>query len=157
MKRRFVFLTVAVFLLAGCAQVEIAQITKENPYKGGLRFYRPHPYLLVTKDKDGNLHSTIIWLPDKNEEYVLKVKSGIGSVNTQVTLTDGWNLTGLNETRDSKIPEMVTAITGALKVPTELIPKVAVTPQEPTPGLYRLDFGETSGFVKGLKPVPFGQ
>ena len=115
MKKRLHLLTVLIFLMTGCAGVEIAKITSDNPYREGLRFYRPYPYLWVTKDKDGNLQGSILYLPNKNEEYVIRVKSGIGSVDAKFTLENGWNLTGLNEVRDSKTPEMITALTGSLK------------------------------------------
>ena len=90
MMKRFYLLTVLIFLMVSCASVEITRITPENPYKEGIRFYRPYPYLLVTKDKEGkNLESKIIYLPNKNEEYAIKVKSGIGTVDTKFTLEDG--------------------------------------------------------------------
>ena len=113
--RRFYSLTVLIFLMVSCASVEITRITPENPYKEGIRFYRPYPYLWVTKDKDGNLQGTIYYLPNKNEEYAIKVKSGVGSVDTKFTLENGWNLIQFGETRDSKTAEMITALTGSLK------------------------------------------
>jgi hypothetical protein len=55
MKKRLYSLSLCIFLTIGCAGVEISKITPENPYKEGLRFYRPYPYVWVTKDKDGDL------------------------------------------------------------------------------------------------------
>jgi len=63
--KRFCLLAVVLFVVIGCARVEIERITPENPYKKGVRFYRPHPYFLVTKDREGNLQGSICWLPDK--------------------------------------------------------------------------------------------
>ncbi len=116
MLRKPPLLTLLIFLMVSCASVEITRITPENPYKEGIRFYRPYPYLLVTKDKEGkNLESKIIYLPNNNDEYSIKVKSGIGAVDTKFTLEDGWRLTQFGETRDSKTVEMVNALTGSLK------------------------------------------
>ncbi len=138
MRKRLYSLSLCIFLTIGCAGVEISKITPENPYKEGLRFYRPYPYVWVTKDKDGDLQGTIVWLPDRSEEYVIRVKSGIGSVDSKFTLQDGWNLTGLNETRDSKTPEMINALRGSLKDLTGILKKARE--EEFHPGLYISDF-----------------
>ena len=151
MTRRIILLSILISLIVGCARVEIAKITPENPYKEGLRFYRPSPYLWVTKDKDGALQGSIVWLPNKNEEYFIKVKSGIGSVDTKFTLENGWNLTGLNETRDSKTPEMIKALTGFL---TDLKGVLEIARKgELHPGLYLFIFDDKTGFISDLKPV----
>jgi hypothetical protein len=144
-------LSVLIFLIAGCARVEIARITPESPYKEGLRFYRPLPYLWVTKDKDKNLQGSIVWLPNKNEEYVIRVKSGIGSVDTKFTLENGWNLTGLNETRDSKTPEMIKALTGFFTDLKGVFEKAKKG--ELHPGLYLFIFDDKTGLISDLKPV----
>lgn len=151
MKNKFYLLSFLIFLITGCAGVEIAKITPENPYKEGIRFYRPHPYLWVTKDKDGNLQSTFYWLPNKNDEYAIKVKSGIGSVDTKFKLENGWNLTEFGEVRDSKTPEMITALTGSLKGVQGVWEKA--TKEELLPGLYMLIFDDKTGLFSDLEPV----
>lgn len=152
MMKRFYLLTVLIFLMVSCASVEITRITPENPYKEGIRFYRPYPYLLVTKDKEGkNLESKIIYLPNKNEEYAIKVKSGIGTVDTKFTLEDGWRLTQFGETRDSKTVEMVNALTGSLKELKGVFEMVRK--EELHPGLYMFVFDDKTGLISDLKPV----
>jgi hypothetical protein len=148
--KRFCLLAIVIFLMAGCARVEITKILDEKSYKEGLRFYRPHPYLWVTKDPEGALQSTIIWLPNKKEEYVIKVKGGIGTVSMTGTLENGWNLTEFGETRDSKTPEMITALTGSLQ---EITRKGLVKKDEFIPGLYKFIFDVETGLIKDLKPV----
>jgi hypothetical protein len=151
MKKVLYLLGILIFMITGCSGVRIVKITSENPYQEGLRFYRPHPYLWVTKDKaKDNLQGSIIWLPNKNEEYVIRVKSGMGSVDAKFTLENGWNLTGLNEIRDSKTPEMITALTGSLK---DLKGLEAKTREELQPGLYIFIFDDKTGLISGLKPV----
>ena len=107
---------------------------------------------MVTKDKEGkNLESKIIYLPNKNEEYAIKVKSGIGTVDTKFTLEDGWRLTQFGETRDSKTVEMVNALTGSLKELKgffEMLRK-----EELHPGLYMFIFDDKTGLISDLKPV----
>lgn len=145
--RRFCLLTIVIFLMIGCASVEITQITKQKPYKEGLRFYRPHPYLLISQDKDDPtvFQSTIIWLPNKNEEYVIRVKGSVGSVNMTSTLENGWNLTGFGETRDSKTPEIITAVSGFIPAGAKVVGK------ELKPGLYKFKFKE--GLITTIEAV----
>lgn len=153
MRKRLYLLSVLILLIVGCASVKVTQITSENPYKEGIRFYRSYPYLWVTKDKEKNLQGTIIWLPNRNEEYAIKVKSGIGSVDTKFKLENGWNLTEFGEVRDSKIPETITALTGSLKELKGIFEvEEAKEKEELLPGLYIFIFDKT-GLISGLKPV----
>ncbi len=153
MLTRLYLLAVVMVLMLGCANVKIVRITPEDPYKEGIRFYRPYPYLLVTKDSEGkDLEGKIIYLPNMNEEYAISVSSGIGTVETKFTLEDGWRLTEFGETRDSKTVEMVNALTGSLKDLTSIF-GVAKTKEEFLPGLYVFIFDNKTGFVTDLKPV----
>lgn len=150
MAKRFYFLAILLLLITGCAGVEAVRITPENPYKEGIRFYRPYPYLWVTKDKNGILQGAIYWLPNKNEEYVIKVKSGIGSAEAKFTLENGWNLTQFGETRDSKSSEMIAALTGSLG---DIKGILEMAKEEIYPGLYMFTFDDKTGLISGLKPV----
>ena len=153
--KRFCLLAIVIFLMAGCARVEITKILDEKSYKEGLRFYRPHPYLWVTKDPEGALQSTIIWLPNKKEEYVIKVKGGIGTVDLKCTLENGWNLTEFGETRDSKTPEMITALTGFIDgiKSGALLEELKKKEEEFKAGLYRFKFNKKTGFIQDLEPI----
>jgi hypothetical protein len=138
-------------MFSGCASVEIIKIT-DSTYKDGLRFYRPEPYLLVTKDDLGKLQTSLIYLPNKSQEYALRTTLGIGAVDMAATLKDGWNLTDIGAKIDSKVPETITAITGALQAAGGLPAfRTSLTLE---PGLYRIDFDKPTGFVSGLSPVP---
>lgn len=151
--KRFCLLTIALIFVIGCARVEIERITSENPYKKGVRFYRPHPYFLVTKNKEGNLQGTICWLPDKKEEYMINVKSGIGVAETKFTLENGWNLTQFGETQDAKSPEMINALAGTLRGVAGILETKEMRKEEFHPGLYIFIFDEESGRIKDLRPV----
>ncbi len=154
MKSRFWILTVLVLLGAGCARVTVSRVTPENAKQPGLRFYRPHPYLWVTKDKEGALQGVVIWLPDKNEEYAVKVSSGIGSANLKLKLDNGWNLTEFGEVRDSRVPETIAALTGSLKdLSTTLAGAQRTTKATLLPGLYMFVFDPKTGLVNDLVPV----
>ena len=151
MSKKIYLIMMVIFLIIGCARVEVKKISSDHPTMSGIRFYRPHPYLWVTKDKDGSLKGTIYWLPNKNEEYVVTVKSGIGTVDTKFTLENGWNLTQFGETRDSKTPEMIEALSGSLKDITEIF-KI-VKKEELHPGLYMFLFDDKTGCINDIKPV----
>jgi hypothetical protein len=151
--KKFCLLAMILFFVIGCARVVIERITPENPYKNGVRFCRPHPYFLVTRDKEGNLQGTICWLPDKKEEYMIKVKPGIGVAETKFTLENGWNLTQFGETQDAKTPEMINALTGTLKGVSGILEAKAMRKEEFRPGLYIFIFDEESGRIKDLTPV----
>lgn len=145
--KRFYLLAIVIFLMAGCARVAIVKINPKNENEEGLRFYRPHPYLWVTKDDEGVLQSTIIWLPNMKEEYAIKVKGSIGTVDLKCTLENGWNLTEFGETLDSKTPEMIDALTGSI----EGIKKKEA--EKFKAGLYRFKFCEKTGLIQSLEPI----
>ena len=140
-----------ILAAAGCGGLTIRQITPRHPYKEGLRFYRPHPYLWVTKDKSGALQGAIVWLPDKSQEYVATAKSGLGGGDTRLVLENGWNLTGFSESRESPAADLITALSGSLQDVTRLLP--AAGREELRPGLYVFLFDGATGLVSGLRPV----
>jgi hypothetical protein len=117
-----------------------------------LRFYRPELYLLVTMDKDGNLQTSVISLPNKSEEYVIRPNVRFGSVEVNVTLESGWNLTQLGNKIDAKIPETITALTGTLHAAGGIAALRTSLPFEP--GLYQIEFDKKSGIVSGIRSVP---
>jgi hypothetical protein len=143
-----------IVLLIGCASVTVRKVpTGDNDSLEGVRFYRPAPYLMVSDSSSESkqtsaqaakgpsaktLQYSVIWMPDLSQEYVIQVKSGLGSVTFNPTLENGWNLTGLNATADSKTAELLTALTGF--VPKALSSAAGVKPAKVTPGMYRLVF-----------------
>src|SRR5207249_10507047 len=135
----------------GCASVIVRKVPVTNPVDiEGLRFYRPTPYLLVSEvaseskestatraSQANSLQFSIVWMPDLSEEYVIRAKPGLGSIEYSPTLENGWNLTGLNAKADSKAAELLTAVAG-------LIPKAAPGRPEQAPalkpGMYPFEF-----------------
>ncbi len=145
-----IFILMLAVTMVSCSAVEITKVS-DSTYSDGVRFYRPEPYLLVTKDKDGNLQTSIISLPNKNEEYVIKPKVRLGTVEVSATLEGGWNLTQLGTKADTKIPEMITALTGTLQAAGGIAALRTSLPLEP--GLYRIEFDKTTGEVSGVKKI----
>ena len=139
----FCFLTF-VGICGGCAEVHVKRLLVTDKGSEGIRFYQPHPYLLVTlgpapkaDGKDGKalaidqnlvgddkatatsapemfLNFQIIFLPKIDEIYAVTVKSGLGTAEGSVKLKDGWMLTEFGGKSDSKIPETITAASGLL-------------------------------------------
>jgi len=120
----------------------------------GLRFYRPAPYLQVSEaadttdggSKSGGAQATrlqfsIVWLPDYKQEYIVQSHPGFGSVTFKRTLADGWNLTGMEASMDSKTAEILTALAGLLPKATRAQPTGG-----PCPGLYRLEKNDQGEF-----------
>jgi hypothetical protein len=151
-----VFLVAALVAISGCATVEVKKTTDAD-YKDGLRFYRPDSYLLVTVDKDGNLQTAIVSLPNKKQEYVVRTKTGLGATEMTASLDGGWNLTQLGAKVDSKIPETITAVTGAVTATLTAarggVPAAAPRTAILEPGLYRIEFDKDTGTVSGLTKV----
>jgi len=115
MLRRAVAMVVscyAVFSIGtlGCAHVETRRV-QPNENAEGVHFYRPAPYL-VRAIKDDKCTESIVYLPEKSEEWTMITHSGLGTVDASAKLADGWNLTEFGDARDSKIPETINAISG---------------------------------------------
>lgn len=156
--RTFPFLVIAI-LVSACSHVSVTKITKENDYTDGIRFYRPEPYFLVTqttdpKTKTTSLQTTIIYLPNTKEEYVIEPKVRLGTVEMNAKLDGGWNLVSMGQKVDSKIPETIAAVTGTLTAVSGMMrPTKGMPLSLPLkPGLHRLIFGE-DGHVVGIQTV----
>ncbi len=163
--KKWLGLVVAGILLAtaGCAGIEIAKVTDKNAETGGVHFYRPWPYLLVTKGADGVVIASVIYLPKINEEYAIKVKSGMGTINASYDLANGWQLTKMGDTRDSKVPETISAVAGMTTAASGMVKTLGFGLEEDLAskplalGLYRFEFDKKTGFVKGLVPVSLSE
>jgi hypothetical protein len=145
-------------ILFSCAGIKITKINIDNTDdEEGIRFYRPQPYLFVGIDDYMQKTASIIWLPNTSQEYAIQIKSGFGTVESSITLENDWRLTSLNEKRDPKIAEKVTAVFNALApfgTATVAIPGAAAVPDtDPFPvGLYCIIFN-LSGLVESLVKV----
>jgi hypothetical protein len=161
-------LIISLSFVTACAEVEIRPLKPDERFDGskqvqtdkyykteGVRFFRPYPYLWITASEKGACEMSITYLPKFDEEYVITPEAGIGSVMMAAQLTNGWSLTTISATADSKAHEMVTAIgnlTGNIAKAAAGQPSI-VAGKEFGPGLYRLVF--KNGFVDDLELVFF--
>lgn len=139
---------------AGCSHVAVRQVTAEQPYAGGVRFYRPWPYLLVTTDRNETVQAQILYLPDLSQEYAVEPRVRLGSVEMDASFADGWQLTKLGASADPQVAKTLEAVAGLVTAGGG----VAVAPQGQgpafplAPGLYRLVY--SGAHVAGVERVP---
>lgn len=139
-----------------CSHVRIARVTAGTSSDEGLRFFRPWPYLLVTVDRSDLVQATIVYLPDRSEEYVIEPKVGLGSVDVKVALDDGWQLASLGASSDSRVPETIEAVSELIGAASS----VAAAPRDHpaafplAPGLYRLVYH--GAHASGVERVDLG-
>lgn len=90
----------------------------------GLKFYHSKPYLLVERNpqKEIKIKSSIIYLPDLENPTYAKIKPGLGSADLKIDLENGI-LKSYGLVTDTKIPETLTSVAGAL-ASTGIIPGV---------------------------------
>ncbi len=146
---------VALALACGCSSVSVRKLASPQDYQEGVRFYRPAPYLAVTKEatKEGALYkSQILFLPDPSQEYVVEWSAGLGKITPNFTLAEGWNLTGFNSTIEtgaaaaiSSLADLAGAIAG--------LREMNAAPAAIQPGLYRMVAGPGGWTVDKDHPV----
>jgi nitrogen fixation protein len=159
-RKGWIFL-LGLVIIYSCAKVTVSPVDNDRPYTQGIRFYRPHPYLLVTEKLETlgrrTLEGSIIYLPQKKEEYVIQVQPGIGKVDVKLKLEHGWRLTDFGEVRDSKTPETIEAFSDLLPEAGDILvksfaPDKQLEENKLSPGLWRFEFDE-NGYVKGLLKI----
>ncbi|MBB3181978.1 hypothetical protein [Variovorax sp. Sphag1AA] len=101
-------------LLTGCAGVDFysdADLSK----KTGIPIYGAKPYVLVsrTQNKDKPVEVSIQYLTDRSQVIYANPRSGFGSSDLKLTLDHG-QLTQFGQITDTKIPELITAVSGLL-------------------------------------------
>ena len=122
------------------SEIWIERVKEPSTDTHGLRFYRPAQYLLVTADKDNIKSASVIALPDKSQEYEIRIKNGWSKIDLKATLEGGWNLTSVGASTESQGPAMLTALGGLV---TAAMPSAAPV-QQLEPGLYRIIFDDKS-------------
>jgi hypothetical protein len=128
--------------------MEVRPLGAQDESSPGLRFWRPAPYLMVVKKTDDSgkpvIDAKIVMLPDKSRDYAVTWHAGwFGTINPDVTLEDGWNLTAFSGEVESNGAGVLDTLVGALTS--------AISPQDlatkPPVSLYRLEWSEKSGWT----------
>lgn len=117
-----IWICVATVSAAGCLP-STRVIKNPGDCDRGIRYYRPKPYLsvkpLINKAGEpvtGFVSLEQVVLPDFSEEYSIHIRTGLGSNNTSVSLTDGWRLDSINVELDSNFDQNLEALAEFAKV-----------------------------------------
>jgi len=121
--------------LTSCANVRVRRMRSQEQDSEGIRFYRPHPYVLVRVEGD-KITAQVVQLPDRDQEYLVDWSPGFGTVKPGLQLTDGWNLTAFN----SDIATGASGLADLLKAAAAFVALEAPEPAEVKIGLIRLDW-----------------
>ncbi|OWK45821.1 hypothetical protein FRUB_02152 [Fimbriiglobus ruber] len=96
----------------------------------------------------------IKYMPDWNEEYSVRLRSGLGTGKLEFKLDDGWNLTSVGIETDQKIPELLNAIANLAGVAQGAKPAAAAAAGQKKPGVVPAD---ANLFIVDTRPdVPLG-
>jgi len=122
------FVLTAALVCGACLGPKLEARRIQSDDQEGMPYYLPRPYLLVSKnfsaieatgkkttlgkDDAGATHYAyqIVYLPDRCNQYGLKVTPGIGTLETRIQLEEGWKFTGTTLDLDSKTPETIAAV-----------------------------------------------
>lgn len=130
-----------------CAGVKLY---KDSDLKSqtGLKVYNSKPFLLVefNSHNDTPLKSSIVFLPDLTQPTYAKVIRGIGSNDLKINLTDGM-LTSYGVTTDSKLPELLTSLTGVTGGVGSLIKDLATARRDSANAVGRRQPSEKPYFI----------
>ncbi|MEQ8397575.1 hypothetical protein [Thalassobaculum sp.] len=133
--------------------MSVERIAHDDETTVGIRYYEPKIYLLVTKkvDKENKVEFAhqFIYLPDYSRPYVMNMEPGIGVAEMKPRLENGWNLTGVDITQDSKAAETMTAVGSLISV---FMPSAAGN-RSLEEGLYMLEFDRRTGKLTGFTRV----
>ena len=141
-----------LLLAAGCARFEFYS-DEALTHQTGLRFYTPKPYLLVahTEAKDKPFEVSVVYLPDLSKPQYARARTGMGNNNLTMVLKDGF-LTNFGQQTDTKIPELVTSLTGLVGAVRPSAAKAVGEPgKPPRVTLYEIDNSVTPALLREVK------
>jgi hypothetical protein len=104
----------SVIILTGCATVKFYS-DPDLKNETGLRCYTLKPYLLVEyrADKDNTVKTSVVYLPDLANPQYMEFKTGIGSNDIKLTLTNS-ALTSYGVVSESMFSETLEAVAAML-------------------------------------------
>jgi len=110
---------------------------------------------ITTKIEKGDSYSfQVIYLPDLTQKHGLEIQSRTGTINTNITLVDGWKLVGINLDADAKTSEIIQSIGSAITsviYPLENLEKGLAPPvelKEKEAGLWLYEIKVENGQLK---------
>lgn len=142
MKGIMIAATLAAAAVSGCAGFEFRSDAALTGAEQGLKLYTPKPYVLVARQggETKPVDVSIVYLPDLAHPYYAKARSGWGSSNLTMKVTDGM-LTEFGQQVDSNAAATLTSVgsllTAAAGLRTKDVPRDPTKPLEFS--LYEID------------------
>jgi len=104
----------SIIISTGCATVKFYS-DPDLKNETGLRYYTLKPYLLVEyrAEKDNNVKTSVVYLPDLANPQYLEFKTGIGSNDIKLTFTNS-SLTSYGVVSESMFSETLEAVAAML-------------------------------------------
>jgi hypothetical protein len=111
MRKTTVVPALAAVLLAGCAGFEFYENPELKGPETGMKFYTPKPYLLVGRvgGTEKPVDISVVYLPDLSKPVYAKARSGWGSSNLTMSLSDG-RITQFGQQVDNNAAQSLTAL-----------------------------------------------
>lgn len=107
---------------------------------------------IMQADKGRDFFSfQVIYLPDLTQKYGMEILSRTGTIDTTVTLIDGWKFTGLNLKADAKTSETIQAIGSVIsQLPIKGLPEKELQKpmKEAEAGLWLYEIRVEKGQIK---------
>lgn len=137
----------------GCARIALYKNERCEGPEIGVKLYYVKPYLLVTQTDQNKMDVSIQYLPDLSKPIYAKLKSGYGSADLSLALSNGV-LTNIGQKTDTKIPDTINALTGMATAAGGLLkalppPKKGPPPPPKAPfALYEIDNSSGTTILK---------
>ena len=122
----------------GCAGVNLYSDASLQT-KAGIPIFAAKPYLLVvhTGSTEKPIEVTVVHLRDTERVVYAVPRSGFGTSNLQVSLSNG-QLTSFGQITDSKIPELIDSISGFITARADAREKSKDRAQTESVGVFEL-------------------
>jgi hypothetical protein len=98
--------------LAACADIKVFETDAQGGVgrETGFLYYEPKIYLAIEQSKEGRT-AKLLSLPDLTRPRLIQYQSGFGSTTLEFSTQNGL-LTSVNQSIDTKVPELLTSVAG---------------------------------------------
>ena len=119
------------WVLPGCARLDFGT-------QDGLAYFEPVPYFLAATTDKCVTTGTVVLLPGSGK--IVKLKSGFGTADLSVTLTNGM-IASVGQKTDTSVPAMITSLAAASTAGAAIAAPAEKGACEPKAVLYPIEDG----------------